>query len=223
MRFIARFLRGEAAGGLLKRFVKDTLVSGCATLCVSMALSGITKNMTLSPGAHPSVPVEDAVEIEPLQPIRDLSAPARTLLADAGAKRTPAAVAVGIATLDPRQADAVQRHAGSRDSTTPRVRRTAAAAAPSQLAQVAKPPQPEPVRVVQAVDVQPLPPASAPVELVAPGQRADEGRSEPGPLRFFQHAVSFVRESGQAVTATAADMKDRMWSATGEVLSSVLR
>ncbi len=71
LRGLATFVRSDTATALVKRFVKDTLVSGCATLCVSLALSSITKTVVPAPAPRPEA--RRAVEVAPVQPVPEMA------------------------------------------------------------------------------------------------------------------------------------------------------
>lgn len=221
MQFLARFVRGETAVGMFKRFLKDTMVSGCATLCVSLALSNITKTMV--PSATPRPEAVRTAEVEPVQPLRETAQPTLFVPADQGRSLTSVAVGTEVR-------DAAQRGTIPADNAAPkdRPRRTAVPAPqlvqPTQAVQAAR--SAEPVRLVRAVEVQPLPAptASAPLDIAAVAQRpAGEKPQAGGRFGAIKAAVTFLRESGEAVTTTATEVKGRVWGATGGILTSVLR
>jgi hypothetical protein len=221
MRFLAKFVPGETAIGLFKRFVKDSLVSGCATLCVSLALSSITKTVVPSAALRPEA--ARVVEIEQVQPLRETARAAVPVPADQ--VRGLTAVAVETEALDPARPSAAAAE-GNAQKARPR-RTSASAPEPVQAPQIVLAARPaEPARVIRAIEVQPLPApaASAPLDITAVAQRPAEERPRSGG-RFgaIRAAVTFLHRSGEAVTSTAAEVKDRVWGATGGVLSSVLR
>jgi hypothetical protein len=69
---MARLLRADTAKDMLKRILKDTLVSGSATLCVTLALSGLTRT-SVTPAAPPVTEIRRVIEVEQVRPIRDLA------------------------------------------------------------------------------------------------------------------------------------------------------
>lgn len=215
MQLLARFVRGRTAIGMFKRFLKDTLVSGCATLCVSMALSSITKTVVPLPTPRPEA--ARAVPVEQVQPLRESAQSAVFVPADQ--TRSVTSVAVGTGSPDAARAAAMPADA---PAAKERPRRTAASQPASQFVPASR--AAEPVRIVHAVAVQPLPApvVSAPLDGTAVARPPAEERAG-GRFGAIRAAVSFLRQSGEVAITTASEVKDRVWGATGGALSSVLR
>lgn len=214
MQVFARFVRGETAVGIFKRFLKDTLVSGCATLCVSLALSSITK--TVVPSAAPRPEAARAVEVEQVHP-RESVQPA--VLVPADQTRALTSVAVGT-----QASDIVSRTVPS--EATPPKDRSRRAAAPQPALQIVQSARVEPARVIRAVEVQPLaaPSVSAPLDIGVVSQDPPEEKPRLlGRLGGVRTAISLLRQSGEAVTSTATEVKDWVWGATGGALATVLK
>lgn len=201
MGWLATLLRAETAKDLIKRIMKDTLVSGTATLCVSLALSGLTR--TVPQAAPPVTEIRRVVEVEQVRPIRDLSA----------GQARPAAAKMQKAGAGVESETSSMRATASKE--TPRSRRPVAA--PLAPVQAAKPETP----VVRLASAEPA--ASAPLDILAVARRPD-AKPESGERGWLiGPAVSLMRKTGQTIATTAVDMKDRMAELTGTVWTVVLR
>jgi hypothetical protein len=208
MQWMAKLPRREAAAGLVKRILKDTLVSGTATICASLALSAITK--TTEPPAQPTPEIIHAVEIEPVRPMP--AAVVSLPLAAAPESRNAA--------VSGEDAVGAPRSAAVKDAAA-RPRRPAAAQGPVQPATAAKTearislPAPAPAPLPTTVV------ASAPLDLLAMTRLPVEAKPESAWSMWS--AVSMARRTGQTVATTAVDVTERVTGLTSAVWTAVLR